>query len=95
MRASLGLVVKHPRASAVFFLRFPSAAAAEEVRAVLEEDGFTIQIAQEPSHWLIHAYGRVRKDSFDVAARSLESLAVARGGRYAGYRLEPADQPPA
>ena len=83
----LGIVVKRPRKAAVFFLRFPSAAAAEEVRAVLEEDGFEVEVEQEPAHWLVHAHGRIRPDSFDVAERSLESLAAVWGGRYAGCRL--------
>ena len=85
----LGLVVKRPRTPAVFFLRFSSAEAAEEVGAVLAEDGFAVEIVEEPAHWLVHAHGRIRPDSFDVAERSLEQLAAGHGGRYAGYRLEP------
>jgi hypothetical protein len=82
------LVIKRPRTPGVFFLRFPSEESAREVAAVLESDGFTVELEAEPAHWLVTARGLVRKDSFDVAEHSFRALAASRGGRFAGCRRE-------
>ena len=89
-RPRLRFAVKRPRTPAVFFLRFGSEAAAEEVGDVLRADGYSVAVEAEPAHWLVSARGDVRVDSFDVAERALTALAEARGGRYAGCRREPA-----
>jgi dATP pyrophosphohydrolase len=83
------LTLKRPREPAVFFLRFPAESAAEEVGAVLRDDGYAVSIEAEPAHWLVEARGAVRADSFDVAEQALTALAEAKGGRYAGCRREP------
>jgi len=89
-RPRLRFTVKRPRTPAVFFLRFGSEAAAEEVGDVLRADGYSVVVEAEPAHWLVSARGDVRVDSFDVAERALTALAEGRGGRYAGCRREPA-----
>jgi len=84
----LGLEIRKPRGTpAVFFLRFPDETAARGVGEVLVADGFELTVEAEPGRWLVVARREIRRDSFDVAVRALESLAAAYGGHYAG--LEP------
>jgi dihydroneopterin triphosphate diphosphatase len=80
--------VKRPRTPALFFLRFATESAAEEVAEVLRADGYAVEVEPEPAHWLVSARGDVRLDSFDVAERALTALAEHKGGRYVGYRRE-------
>jgi 8-oxo-dGTP pyrophosphatase MutT (NUDIX family) len=89
-RPRLRLTVRRPRTAAVFFLQFGSAPAAERVADVLRADGYVVSVEREPARWLLRARGEVRVDSFDVAEHALSALAEATGGRYAGYRREPA-----
>jgi hypothetical protein len=86
----LGIAIRKPRGTpAVFFLRFDGEAAARGVAEILAADGFAVEVEREPGHWLVAARREIRKDSFDVAVHALEVLAVAHGGRQAGFRVEP------
>jgi hypothetical protein len=87
-RFDTGIELRRPRVRAVFFLRFDAEDAARAIGSVLEGDGYAVDLAKEPAHWLVSARGDVRKDSFDVAEAALTQLAETRGGRLAGWRLE-------